>query len=354
MIPVKTPGRGAKNALKRVLAALLATAACALPADDSVSVMDRYVAMAIQGDLARAEALFSTATLGERSAGAALLASYRERFVHPPPPATGGLAAGIVSAYQGYWRKSLLDTSGREAYERELDRELVELLPAGKSGVPGAPSAASVARALEAQGLFHFQSDDPPLRDLLIWGSQQNRNYSVQLTDQKLGLTVHFLDDFLLQGWKDFASLGLTSTTGWVEDGELYCIAWAYDLASENFEVSYLKHEARHLVDLERYPQMQSTELEYRAKLTELAFAHRTLTRVLENFADTAAQNPASPHAMANWRVVRDIYWSIFEEELPENFNRWSTLRGSQVNRAARELLALNTRQHEQRGDSTP
>ena len=52
----------------------------------------------------------------------------------------------------------------------------------------------------------------------------------------------------------------------------LYCVEWAYAPDTENFEVSYLKHEAQHLADFQRFPGLPSAELEYRAKLTELAF----------------------------------------------------------------------------------
>ena len=127
-------------------------------------------------------------------------------------------------------------------------------------------------------------------------------------------------------------------------------MAWAYDTASENFEVSYLKHEARHLLDLERYPQMDSVELEYRAKLTELAFADHTARRILQDFAEKSAQNPTSPHAMANWRVIHDTYWALFREEMAEGFDDWAQLNAGDINRVARELLASKTEQHEGAG----
>ena len=205
------------------------------------------------------------------------------------------------------------------------------------------PAAATVRNILETvlapEGVHVFEGSTPPLRDLFLWRRQESQRFEVQLTDGPVEVTVHFMDDFLAQGWKDFATLGLATTTGWVEDGELYCLAWAYDTGSENFEVSYLQHEARHLADLERYPEMDATELEYRAKLTELAFANRTLHRILEDFTAKAAENPASPHAMANWRVVHDIYWQLRGVEMPGTFDSWSGVRVGQVNRAARILL---------------
>ena len=45
------------------------------------------------------------------------------------------------------------------------------------------------------------------------------------------------------------------------------------DRTSETFLVSYLKHEARHFADTLDFPNLSGADLEYRAKLTELAFA---------------------------------------------------------------------------------
>ena len=165
----------------------------------------------------------------------------------------------------------------------------------------------------------------------------------MRLSEQRVDVDVVFIDGFMLQGWKDHASLGLATTTGWVEDGVLYCLSWAYDTQSENFEVSYLKHEARHLLDLEQFPDMTTEELEYRAKLTELAHANRSMTRILNDFTDKSAYNPSSAHAIANWRVIRDVYWLLHGEEMPENFQGWTGIDAARVNQAARELLEIST-----------
>ena len=350
MIPVQTVPRLQPHFLICALMSCLLAPPTLAEADDSTEVMNRYVAMAIQGDLSNAPSLFVEAELGSRSPGAALRDSFIDRFAVEHDRRSDGFTEEVIAAYREYWKVSLLDPSARTAQEAELDQKLDGLLQEYKAETTGeAPLHMALNRALKTEGLYNFASQDPPLRDLLIWGSQDSRSYSVQLTDQKLDLKVNFLDDFQLQGWKEYASLGMTSTTGWVEDGELYCIAWAYDRDSENFEVSYLKHEARHLLDLERYPQMESTELEYRSKLTELAYANRTLRRILEDFSDKSVQNTASPHAMANWRVIRDVYWGLYKEEMPVGFEDWNLVKTDKVNLVARDLLELNTREHEKR-----
>ena len=104
------------------------------------------------------------------------------------------------------------------------------------------------------------------------------------------------MDDFLTLGWKDYATLGMTSSGGWAAKESIYCLTWAWNHDSENFRVSVLKHEGRHVADFKRYPMLDALDLEYRAKLTELAFADTTLISLLNNFTSNAASNPASPH----------------------------------------------------------
>ena len=309
-----------------------------------------YISMAIQGDLRPARQLFERA-VATGDAGRALRRSYEKRFTeqpsaHPATPAEG-LAEGLVRAWQVYWRRNLMrEASGSEA-ETELAAALQRVLHADGQVAPdfADPDRLSI-EALRRAGLYYSLSPAPPWRDLFAWRSQKSDTYRVELTDAMVSVEVVFIEDFVLHGWKDHASLGLASTTGWVEDGRLYCVAWAYDTNSENFRVSYLKHEARHLADLERFPDMDATQLEYRAKLTELAFANASLARVWDDFRAKAADNPASAHAHANWRVTHDIARALGEAVTPHTPGVQLQGDTRAVHRAARRLLAANTAQH--------
>ena len=322
-------------------------------AEGNEAVIQRYVSMAIQGDLTEAAELFSASDAPADPVLLSLRAQFDQRFhaaadpveetVHLPFP------DGVSQAYRDYWREGLLGPSSREQSEARLEDRLSDLLflEYGKR-VRGEDLFTSLRQAYRENGLGFFDSPDPPLRDLFLWRSEEQRRYTVRLTDGPIDLEVRFLDGLLLQGWKDFASLGLATTTGWVENGLLYCLDWAYDRDSENFQVSYLQHEARHLADLQRWPGLDSTELEYRAKLTELAFANRSMRRVLDDFSSKAAQNPASPHAMANWRVVNDLYMGVFGREMPVGFENWGEMRTWKVRRVARRLLEESSRRIEE------
>lgn len=346
------------KALRRVskrlaLAGGLFLAAGAVIADDAptrgfAELSDAFTALAIQGDLRGAERLFDSA-LWAGPAGAALRAQFAERFLASGeaigPKPDDDFAARIAHAYRAYWRSKLMREADTHAADNRLDAAVASALERhGRPSPPGVDPWPVAERALRDAGLHVSAAATPPWRDLFVWAEERRETFHVELTDTTLPVEVLFMDGFVVQGWKDFASLGLAATSGWVENGRLYCVAWAYDLASENFEVSYLKHEARHLADLERYPDMDSTELEYRAKLTELAFARNDLERIWSDFRAKAAENPDSPHAMANWRVVRDVEGVL---DVAPGIRRPFTASPSfalQVNRAARRLLEDSTR----------
>lgn len=309
---------------------------------EAATVTERYVAMAIQGDLSGAVKLFNEAPRGEYPAVDELRRDFEARFISADSDggtsSTGPFLDAVIDTYRRYWRHGLLQ--GVPVADDVLGQQLHALLASsGRAPVGNTDVFASLRSELSAVGVHFLEGSALPLRDLFIWQSEKIRRFSVRLTDRKVTLNVHFMGEFRLQGWKDFASLGRVTTTGWVDKGELYCLADAYDISTERFEISYLKHEARHLVDLELYPEMSLEDLEYRAKLTELAFANRSLPGVLEDFTAKAAQNPGSPHAMANWRVSRDVHYQLYGVEMNENSADWSSIDVGIVNRVARKLL---------------
>lgn len=331
-------------------ALLLVPAFSHTAAGSSYTIASRYISMAIQGDLSGAEVLFEEGYPDDPMTRS-LHEQFKNRF---HTDAQVGLEREensfpdvVAHAYREYWRLALLDNSRHPEYEFSLKEKLAGMLLNHRGIYANSTNVFLKLRSeLDALGIAYLESPDPPLRDLFLWRNQDSSNYTVQLTDQRIELKVFFMDEFIVQGWKEFASLGLTTTTGWVEDGELYCIAWAYDRDSENFDISYLKHEARHLLDLDLYPDMDSTELEYRAKLTELAFANLTVTRILNDFAAKAAENAESPHALANWRVVRDVHWELHGTEMPPALSTWGYVDAGKVNRVARRLLKSSSDRH--------
>jgi hypothetical protein len=124
---------------------------------------------------------------------------------------------------------------------------------------------------------------------------------------------VEVLDGFVSFGWSHYATCGRRATGGWARADALYAVRPRYtSLDSEEFRVTFLGHEAQHLADLARFPGMPSWQLEYRAKLAELACADTTRPRLLAKFRDDQNDDAeATPHSYAN-RMV----WSALHARL--------------------------------------
>jgi hypothetical protein len=113
------------------------------------------------------------------------------------------------------------------------------------------------------------------------------------------------LDDFSSLGWSDFATCHRRGTGGWATTDALFAVRPRYtNLDGEVFRVTFLGHETQHFADYARFPGLASWELEYRAKLTELALADETRASVLRKFTEDQGDDPQSPHAYANKRVL--------------------------------------------------
>jgi hypothetical protein len=321
-----------------------------VPAAQPVS--DRYVALALQGDLSGAGALLGEMEHSGVPAERELASRFRARFVdrtEPLSPGSGSaLIDDIVRTYRAYWIGALM--AGREQVSADLEREQALGTTLQNHGWPlqaGADSNALqrlLATAIEAEGYYALPAPARPLEDLLLWRRQTEARYNVELTDQVREVTVVFLSDFISQGWKHYAALGQITTSGWIENGKLYCVDSVYEPGTEAFEVSYLRHEARHLADMERFPGLPAADLEYRAKLTELAFASGTLRSLLEEFTARGVADSEAPHAAANFRVTHDVYRELYGRTFHGDGDAWMTLDATRVQQAARRLLQSDTR----------
>ncbi len=313
-------------------------------------VAERYISMALQGNLRPAESLFAAMDPEQGSMEDFELAErFQARFTNQSERLASDSGDtqvdALVAAYRTYWAQVLMGELSPEQGRQLVEETLAGLLGGSEAALtaPQKDIFQRTGRFLDERGLHHLETPAPPLLDLFVWKKEYSRYYTVKLTDLTREVRVAFMSDMVSKGWKDFASLGLASTTGWVDQGRLYCVEWAYDRTSEQFTISFLKHESRHLADLERYPGMSSTELEYRAKLTELAFASSSLRSLLDDFTSKSADNPDSPHAHANFRVTRDLYRELSGKSFPKTEYPWKELDIQSVNAAARELLERNT-----------
>jgi hypothetical protein len=197
----------------------------------------------------------------------------------------------------------------------------------------------NVEAFIRGEGYFAQSGRTPPLLDLMIWASNDAVVESVELTDGTYEIDLNYVDDFVSYGWSNFATFGMASTGGWAKKDGLYCICRHYDLDSEKFKLSFLKHEARHFADFGLYPELQPADLEYRAKLTELAFSEEGAYRLLEGFTKGANRIENAPHPLANWYVVEGLSGHLLSGKRPVDASAWESIPTDQIREAARRLL---------------
>ncbi|MBZ0267227.1 hypothetical protein K8I85_03665 [bacterium] len=311
----------------------------------------QYVSQALQGDLSGAAALFASADPEQLDDGdRALAASFERRFVageEDGPLPDAPFTRDVVRAYHAYWRAGLLGEAEPDAAEASLRAELRRALVA-HGMEPGATEDETMERmgeGLRGEGYYHLSGRTLPFLELMLWARQDTTSYHVELTDETRDVDVVFLRDFVVRCWSHWATFGHASTGGWAGEETLFCLGDEYDVESEHFRESYLRHETRHFADYARFPALEQIDLEYRAKLTELVYADSTLIRVVLHFARSAAPRREAPHAFANDAVIRAMSRAVFDEEFVTDEGKWRAVDPAVIHRAAAELLERSTRE---------
>lgn len=262
-----------------------------------------FVSAALQGDLS---------DIGTTLEGP-FAARFEARFLHGEDDAAAGTAdpevARLITLYRTYWRKALLEPDAREALEDELAAAVSEV-----TGEPAGTAVSALPQFLDAKGYYTISGRTPPLLELIVWKASRTEETPVRLSDGEHSIPVIYLEDFESRGWSSFATFGRASTGGWSDSDGLHCVTESYDTSSENFHISFLKHEGRHYVDFTRYPALAAPDLEYRAKLEELAFAEDRMERLLAKFSGNAALIETAPHSLASYRVIEHMAEHVLGE----------------------------------------
>ena len=240
----------------------------------------------------------------------------------------------ILRWYQVYFRDTF--------YLGLPEAEAADKLRAGLGallGMPGVEEALLTERLralFEAEGYHALFGKTQGYYGPYIWRETVPTVYQVQLPDGTTEYTVNLLKGFVFRGWMDYLTFGRYGTGGWASpDGTINCVERAYDLESERFQVSLLKHEAQHTADMKRFPGITPVELEYRAKLVELHYASDL--GLLRKFLSEAEESRAGDsHAAASVRIRRD-----FADTDPGSLSR--------VQARALELLRAHTKEMEEK-----
>lgn len=253
----------------------------------------------------------------------------------------------ILLAYQKYYRDAFyLEQSPEEAAGR-LRARLAALFQADPSA-PLEELEEKAAEAFRASGFHFLGGRTSGYWGPYIWRTEELRRYTVELPDGTQEYAVKLLDGFVMESWLHYLTFGLCGTGGWSNgDGPIHCVKHCYDLDSESFRVSLLKHEAQHAADQGRYPGMSSEDLEYRAKLVELIYSRER--NLLERFAGEADTSRAgNGHGIAACRLLEGV-----ERLLDVPREAFVSLPVEDAQAAAQTLFAESTREARKKYNKT-
>jgi hypothetical protein len=220
----------------------------------------------------------------------------------------GALAApvdAVLQAYRRYWTTTLMRRASLERAETALSVDLGKVLGAAGSGIEAETEEA--VRVAERHGLHALGGVTAPLHEFMLWRRQTTQRETVALLGGTIDIQVTLLDDFVSLGWAAWGTCERSHTGGWATTDGIMVVAPAWKLDSEEYLVSLRAHEAQHFSDYRIYPKLASPDLEYRAKLVELALANQTQRALLEQFIAGAKRDRTLPHSFANYWVVEHL-----------------------------------------------
>jgi len=322
----------------------------------AAAAIDRATGLALQGDAASAvDAITKLPASSFTGKDVTFRSCMRNRFGANAQPisdlaVTDSWVATLATNYIAYWRHALTRPKEQEGAERDLRSAISKLLgrPVNKDDEFDTAEDA-ITREAEKRGFHVLLGRTPPLRELMLWKKQTIEQRQVELPDTRQSLTVYFLDDFVLRGWGSYATCERRSAGGWATDKGLFAVVPAYDsLQDETFSVRFLAHESQHFADRQAFPNLESWELEYRAKLVELALADASQASTVELICENRGTSKESSHGYADTHVVDDV--TKFAKAQPGDLCDKKTLNGQVLRDTAKQVLLEDSKRRREKG----
>ncbi|TNE54488.1 MAG: hypothetical protein EP338_06640 [Bacteroidetes bacterium] len=258
----------------------------------------------------------------------------------------------ICAFYQEYWKNKLLkvpqncdsilyDKIAHYLTDKQLSKlSFQELSETVKDD-------SELKKVIENEGFHCKFLLNNGIQDALIWDEQDRSTYAVELPETTINVNVIFIENYILNGVSDYATFGYSQIGGWAsnQDASLFCNKGSYQLKSEKFNVSYLKHESIHFLDIANYPNLESADLEYRAKLVELIYCtKRTIYDRLEEFILAASkENRENAHPFANYHLIEQLSQKLFKTAFEGDILKWKTLTPEEINHASLDIFQKGT-----------
>lgn len=255
----------------------------------------------------------------------------------------------ISNIYREYWRAEMMKPLPEKRTDSILYNNIAEyllsnkLIKLSKDSLRKNIKDDSVLKdIIEKEGFkvdFKFRNG---FQEIFIWDKESTKKYEVILPKETVKTTVVFIESYHINGYDDFATFGDSQVGGWAvkESATLYCNKGSYDVNSENFEVSYLKHESLHFVDLNNYPNLSSADLEYRSKVIELMYCTKETIydRISEFVSGANKSDTENSHPYANYILIQNLSKLIFNSDFNSDINQWKKVSVDKINKAASSL----------------
>ena len=226
--------------------------------------------------------------------------------------------------YQNYYRNVFWNNITNVDAQKILFQELWQFCGSRDDLAVDETLEDEVLKVVKAEGYEYLGGKTQGYYGPYIWKQSTRETYEVELPTGIELYTVVMMDGFISRSWLDFLTFGESGAGGWAEDdGTLCCVRSAYQKGrEEDFQISFLKHEAQHAYDKKTYRELSAETLEYRAKLVELFYwpIDKKIKAILREADDS---NPDNSHAMAAHRIIRQMSLELFQSETVPEESLW-------------------------------
>ncbi|MGG3562988.1 hypothetical protein ABES03_15455 [Neobacillus rhizosphaerae] len=318
--------------------------------------VSRFYAYCLQGDVPAAyEYLRSIKDKSKKLQ--ALELKYHRRFFTEKPifriKSDDTWIRKVLLAYYQYFIAALTKQNRSEA-EIQLAQSLAPCIPNNPSDMDLDQIEGQLEVLFKNKGYHFLGGLTGPFRGPYIWKTMEKKEFRVELPYLTEEITVYFLSDFLLQSWIHFSTFGEKRAGGWAKPEGLYFVndrpkEKKINLDSTEFQVSYLKHEAQHLSDYTRFPNLKPKDLEYRAKLVELIYEPNSF-RLLKKFFYEGKNDPRFPHPYSSYVLMGKLTQLAFSDEEIVEVEQWKTVQSSMIQNWALRLYDEHTKQLDKMG----
>jgi hypothetical protein len=214
----------------------------------------------------------------------------------------------VISIFEDYWRHAMITDNTELSNDASLVSNIKNSFPECSNSIAADEIFDSLSCLLESKGYYSLFGRTIPYLDMLIWRKEETDNRHIELIDSSVDVQVKKLSDFISLGWMGFSTLNIIYVGGWAVNKIIHAVMPAWDnIDEEYFSTRLITHEAQHCSDYLRFPNIQPTDLEYRAKLTEIYYAKRIKGVILKKIESEAQENGQGPHSKASYRIISQL-----------------------------------------------